>query len=321
MIMKDDMSIEKSIIELEAKITELKKLSVHADIDLTKEIHALEGKAEKFKKEFYQNLNAWDKVKMARHPERPLTMDFIKNMFKDFTELHGDRIFRDDPAIVGGLAYLEDKPVIIIGHEKGKDTKEKLARNFGMPYPEGFKKAARLMKMAEKFKLPIISFVDTQGAYPGIGAEERGQFVAIAENLRLMSQLKIPIIIVVIGEGGSGGALGIAVGDRVLMLENAYYSVISPEGCASILWRDAGKADEAAKALKLTAQDLIKLKIIDEIITEPLGGAHKDYNLTIKNVKFAIEKNLKELEKISPEQLVELRYEKFRVMGIFEERA
>ena len=314
------MSIEKSIIELEEKIKELKKLSGHADIDLTKEINALEQKAEKFKEEFYQNLDAWDKVKMARHPERPLTMDFMKNMFTEFTELHGDRAFKDDPAIIGGLAYFDDKPVMVLGHEKGKDTKKKLSRNFGMPYPEGFKKAARLMKMAEKFKIPLISFIDTQGAYPGIGAEERGQFVAIAENLRLMAHIKVPIIIIVIGEGGSGGALGIAVGDKVLMLENAYYSVISPEGCASILWRDAAKADEAARALKLTAQDLMRLKIIDEIIKEPLGGAHKDCNSTIEEVKNIIRKHLTELEALSTDELLEQRYKKFRAMGIFEER-
>lgn len=317
--MRDELPIEKSIKELEEKIKELKKLSVHADINLSTEIKALEEKSEKFKLDYYQNLNAWDKIKLARHPQRLITLDYVENIFKDFTELHGDRSFRDDPAIIGGLAYFNSKPVMIVGHQKGKDTKKNLARNFGMPYPEGFKKAARLMKMAEKFNVPIISFIDTPGAYPGIGAEERGQFVAIAENIMLMSQLTVPIIIVVIGEGGSGGALGIALGDRVLMMENAYYSVISPEGCASILWRDAAKADEAAKALKLTAQDLIKLEIIDEIIMEPLGGVHKDHALSINNVKKVIAKHLGELEKLSTDELLEKRYEKFRKMGVFEE--
>ena len=317
--MKDELPIEKSIHKLEEKIAELKKLSANADINLSSEINALEEKAKKFKQEFYQNLNSWDKVKIARHPQRPLTLDYIENLFQDFTELHGDRSFRDDPAIVGGLAYFENKKVLVIGHQKGKDTKKNLARNFGMPYPEGYKKAARLMKMAEKFNLPIICFIDTPGAYPGIGAEERGQFLAIAENLMLMAHLNVPIVVTIIGEGGSGGALGIGVGDRVIMLENSVYSVITPEGCASILWRDASKADEAARALKLTAQDLIKLKIIDEIIEEPLGGAHIDYSTSFENVKASIIRNLNELLQIPKEELLDLRYKKFRAMGIFKE--
>ena len=317
--MKGELPIEKPLQELESKINELKKLSSHADIDLSVEINALEEKAKNFKRDFFQNLNSWDKVKMARHPQRPFTLDIVERIFQNFTELHGDRSFRDDPALIGGLAYFDDKKILIIGQQKGRDTKQNLARNFGMLYPEGFKKGARLMRMAEKFSLPIISFIDTPGAYPGIGAEERGQFVAIAENLMLMSQLRVPIIIVVIGEGGSGGALGISVGDRILMLEHSIYSVISPEGCASILWRDASKADQAAKALKLTAQDLIKFKIIDEIIKEPLEGAHTDYNLTARNIKESIKRHLSELEKICIEELVELRYEKYRKIGIFRE--
>ncbi len=317
--MKGELPIEKPLQELEAKILELKKLSAHADIDLSAEINALEEKARNFKKDFFQNLNPWDKVKVARHPQRPFTLDIVERIFQDFTELHGDRIFRDDPAIIGGPAFLDGQRVMVMGHQKGRDTKKNLARNFGMPYPEGFKKAARLMKMAEKFSLPVISFIDTPGAYPGIGAEERGQFVAIAENLLMMSQLKVPVIVVVIGEGGSGGALGISVGDRILMLEHSIYSVISPEGCASILWRDAGKADEAAKALKLTAQDLIKFNIIDEIIPEPLEGAHTDIDFTSENIKIAIKKNLEEIKKIPVKKIVELRYEKYRKIGVFKE--
>lgn len=310
---------EKPIIELENKIKELQEFSQKKQVDLSLEIKNLEEKLAQLKKEIYSNLTAWQKVQIARHPQRPTTLDYIRLITKDFIELHGDRLFGDDKAIIAGFAKLDNFKVTVIGHQKGKDTKENIERNFGCAHPEGYRKAKRVMKLAEKFSLPLISFIDTPGAYPGIGAEERGQALAIAENIREMFSLKIPIIVVVIGEGGSGGALGIGVGDRILIMEYAYYSVISPEGCAAILWKDAKKAPEAAEALKLTAQDLLRLRIVDEVIPEPQGGAHRNYEEAAKNVKEAIVNNLKEIKKIPWQERLSLRYEKFRRIGIFKE--
>ncbi len=315
------LDIEKPLEKLEGKIAELKKLNADGAIDLTEEIYLLEEKALRLKEEIFRNLTPWEKVLLARHMKRPTALDYIQNIFSDFIELHGDRLFADDPAVVCGFAKLEGRSILVTGHQKGQETKENLRRNFGMASPEGFRKAARLMKLAEKFHLPIISFIDTPGAYPGIGAEERGQFVAIAENLKLMSRLKVPIVVCVIGEGGSGGALGLGVGDRILILEHAVYSVISPEGCASILWRDGKKAPEAASFLHLTAQDLKKLKVVDEVIPEPLGGAHQNPDIVFENVKISLLKNLKEIEAqySAPsfeESLIEKRYQKFRKIGI-----
>ena len=310
---------EKPIIELENKIKELQEFSQKKQVDLSLEIKNLEKKLTQLKKEIYSNLTAWQKVQIARHPQRPTTLDYIRLIMKDFIELHGDRLFGDDKAIIAGFAKLDNFKVVVIGHQKGKDTKENIERNFGCAHPEGYRKAKRAMKLAEKFSLPLVSFIDTPGAYPGIGAEERGQALAIAENIREMFSLKIPIIVVIIGEGGSGGALGIGVGDRILIMEYAYYSVISPEGCAAILWKDAKKAPEAAEALKLTAQELLKLGVVDEIISEPQGGAHRNYEEAAKNVKEAIVNNLREIKKIPWQERLNLRYEKFRKIGIFKE--
>lgn len=310
---------EKPIVELENKIKELQEFSQKKQVDLSLEIKNLEKKLAQLKKEIYSNLTAWQKVQIARHPQRPTTLDYIRLIMKDFIELHGDRLFGDDKAVIAGFAKLDSFKVVIIGHQKGKNTKENIERNFGCAHPEGYRKAKRAMKLAEKFSLPVISFIDTPGAYPGIGAEERGQALAIAENIREMFSLRIPIIVVIIGEGGSGGALGIGVGDRILIMEYAYYSVISPEGCAAILWKDAKKAPEAAEALKLTAQDLLKLGIVDEIIPEPEGGAHRSYEEAAKNVKKAIIDNLEMINKIPWQERLNLRYEKFRKIGIFKE--
>ncbi len=312
------LEFEKPIVELENKIQELTALSTDA-VDLRTEVTKLEKKVDKMREEIFSNLTRWQTAQVARHSNRPFTMDYIKLIFSDFIELHGDRCFGDDHAIVGGLAMLQDEPVMVIGHQKGRDTKEKVFRNFGMPHPEGYRKALRLMEMAERFRLPIITLVDTPGAFPGIGAEERGQAEAIARNLRDMSVLTVPIIVAVTGEGGSGGALGIAVGDRVLMLEFAIYSVISPEGCAAILWSDGSKGPQAAESLKLTAGDIKGLEVIDEIVKEPLGGAHRDHKLTAKNLQEAIIRHLRELREIPPDRLVEERYKKFRKMSRFVE--
>ena len=314
------LDFEKPIIELEQKIAELKNFSEGRKIDLTEEITKFERKLQELKKEIFGNLTPWQKVQIARHPKRPYTLDYIELIMSDFIELHGDRLFRDDPAIICGLAKIDGKKVMIIGHQKGRDTKENLHRSFGSAHPEGYRKAMRMMRLAERFHVPVITFIDTPGAYPGIDAEERGQAEAIAYNLREMSQLKTPIIIVVIGEGGSGGALGIGVGDRVCMLENAYYSVISPEGCAAILWRNRANAPEAAQALKITTDDLMEFGIIDEVIPEPLGGAHRDYKMTAAALKDSLKKNLNSLSKISVEELTASRYAKFRKMGIWEEQ-
>jgi acetyl-CoA carboxylase carboxyl transferase subunit alpha len=309
------LDFERPIVELERKIRDMRDFATEERVDFTQEIEALETKLKRLQKEIYSNLTPWQRVQLARHPLRPHSLDYITLMTKDYLELHGDRNFADDKAVVGGFARMDEKSVMVIGQQKGRDTKQKLLRNFGMMHPEGYRKALRLMKLAAKFQKPIIILVDTPGAYPGIGAEERGQAEAIARNLREMSSLPVPIIINIIGEGASGGALGIGVGDKILMLENAWYSVISPEGCAAILWRDSSKAPQAAEALKLTAMDLMQLKVIDKIIPEPLGGAHRDYSGMAKILKEEIFLVLSELETLTPEELVEKRLEKFRKMG------
>jgi acetyl-CoA carboxylase carboxyl transferase subunit alpha len=308
------LEFEKPVVELEKKIQEL--LTVSPEL-LQTEIAKLEKKADEMREDIFANLTRWQTAQVARHPNRPYILDYIDRIFTDFTELHGDRLYGDDHAIVGGPARLNGEPVMVIGHQKGHDTKEKVFRNFGMPNPEGYRKALRLMDMAERFKLPIITFVDTPGAFPGIGAEERGQAEAIARNLREMARFRVPIIVCVTGEGGSGGALAIAVGDRILMLEFSVYAVISPEGCAAILWSDGTKGAQAAEALKLTAQDIKGLEVIDEIVKEPLGGAHRDHAAIAGNLAEAIRRNLQELKKLGPEELVQGRYDKFRKMSRF----
>lgn len=313
------LEVEKPLLELEAKIRELREVNLTGTLDLSAEIRQLERKAQLLKASIYDNLSGWDRVQIARHAQRPTTMDYLENIFTDFVELHGDRLLGDDPAIVAGLARLAGTACVVFGHQKGKETRENLARNFGMPNPEGFRKACRMMKMAERFGLPIVSFIDTPGAYPGIVAEERGQFEAIASSIMLMTGIRVPIVTVVIGEGGSGGALGIAVGDRVLMLENSVYSVISPEGCATILWRDVSKARQAANSLGLTSEKLKELGLIDEILPEPVGGAHRNAGQIYTTVKQAIERNLNLLRRETGESLVEGRYQKYRLMGRFRE--
>ncbi len=313
-----DLNFEKPITELEKQIAELRSLASKGKIGLDGEIKSLEKKLIELRESVYENLTPWQRVQIARHPQRPYSMDYISLIMSDFVELHGDRAFRDDQAIITGFAKFDGTALTVIGHQKGRDTKENLLRNFGSAHPEGYRKAMRIMKLAEKFDHPILCLVDTPGAYPGVGAEERGQAQAIAYNLREMISLAVPIIVVVIGEGGSGGALGIGVGDRTLVLENAYYSVISPEGCAAILWKDRARAPDAASALKLTAQDLLELGVIDEIIPEPLGGAHHDAEKTAAALKEAVGKHLKVLQKLPKEKLLEERYEKFRKMGAFE---
>ncbi len=313
------LEFEVPIYELEKKLEELKGISEVVDKDIEDKISKLEERIQKVKANIYRNLTPSQKVLVARHPNRPYTMDYIAALFEDFVELHGDRLYMDDAAIVAGVAKFEGDPCVVIGHQKGRNTKENIMRNFGMPNPEGYRKAQRLFKLADKFKRPIFTFVDTPGAYPGIGAEERGQAEAIARNLFEMAGLKVPIITVITGEGGSGGALAIAMGNRVLMLEHSIYAVISPEGCASILWKDASYAKKAAEALKLTAQDLKSLNVIDEIIKEPVGGAHRDHEGTFNNVKKALKKHYKELKQCSPDELFEMRYQKFRNIGVFSE--
>ncbi|SJZ48275.1 acetyl-CoA carboxylase carboxyltransferase subunit alpha [Trichlorobacter thiogenes] len=305
------MEFEKPIAELEKKIEELRSLGAS---EMSTEIDALQSCVETKRQEIFNNLSRWQKAQVARHINRPFTLDYIQHLFTDFNELHGDRNFGDDHAIVGGLARFDGQPVMVVGHQKGRDTKEKVFRNFGMPNPEGYRKALRLFQMAEQFNLPIITFVDTPGAYPGIGAEERGQAEAIARNLREMASLTVPIIVCITGEGGSGGALAIAVGNRVLMLEHSVYAVISPEGCAAILWSDGTKGQQAAEALKPAAQDIIELGVIDEIVHEPVGGAHRDHEATTQAMGSAIRRHLAELKEMTPEQLVEDRYQKFRAM-------
>ncbi|MDD8018333.1 MAG: acetyl-CoA carboxylase carboxyltransferase subunit alpha [Bacteroidota bacterium] len=311
------LEFEKPIFELEQKIEEIRQLS--GDVDVSDEIKTLEKKVSQLRENVFSNLTRWQRVQLARHPERPYTLDYIQHMTTDFVELHGDRTFGDDKAIVGGFAKLNDQAVMIIGHQKGRDTKSNLYRNFGMPNPEGYRKALRLMKMAEKFNKPIITLLDTPGAYPGLEAEERGQAEAIARNLFEMSRFRVPIIIVIIGEGASGGALGIGVGDRMLMLENTWYSVIAPESCSSILWKSWEFKEQAAEALRLTPPDLLEQKIIDRIIPEPQGGAHRNPQQAAAILKDALLEELKTLQKIKPERLVEKRLEKFCKMGAWNE--
>jgi acetyl-CoA carboxylase carboxyl transferase subunit alpha len=312
------LDFEKPIIELEQKIAEMRK---YADnLDIADEIAILESKVDQLRENVYNNLTRWQRVQLARHPDRPYTLDYIQMMTEDFVELHGDRRFGDDKAIVGGFGRLEEETVLIVGHQKGRDTRTNIFRNFGMPHPEGYRKALRLMQLAAKFGKPVITLLDTPGAYPGIGAEERGQAEAIARNLFEMSHLPVPIIIVIIGEGASGGALGIGVGDRVLMFENAWYSVISPESCSSILWRSWDYKEQAAEALKLTAPDLLEQGIIDRIISEPMGGAHRNPQLMGQLLKETLLAELKELKKIKTDRLIQLRIEKFSKMGAWKER-
>lgn len=311
-------SLDKNLEELEKQLEALKEFSNTHGVDLSREIKSIEDKIIELRKEAYSNLSPWDKVNLARHSGRPTTLDYIERIFEDFVELHGDRSFKDDFAIVGGIATLEGCPVTVIGHQKGRDTKENIKRNFGMPHPEGYRKALRLMKQAEKFHRPIICFIDTPGAFCGIGAEERGQGEAIAKNLMEMARLKTPIISIIIGEGGSGGALALGVGDKIYMLEYAVYSVLSPEGFAAILWKDSTKAKEAAEVMKITAQDLKNFNIIDEIIPEPLGGAHKDMDQISQEIKHYITTGLNELKVKSIEELLQGRYDKFRQMGEYQ---
>lgn len=311
------LDFEKPIMEIQEKIEELKKISVESGMDLNKEIETFEQQADDYKKELYSNLKPAQKLQIARHPERPNFLDYVEHICTDFIELHGDRTGMDDRAIIGGLGKIDGKPVMIIGTMKGKSTKENLEYNFGMPQPQGYRKALRLFKHASKFNIPIVTLIDTPGAYPGISAEETGQGGAIAVNLRDMAKLNVPVIAIVTGEGCSGGALGLAVADKVFLLEHAYYTVISPEGCASILWRDASRAGDAAEALKITAPDLMKFNIIDGAIKEPVGGAHKDYDFVCNEMKKTIKESLDELSKLSVEQLKNNRYNKFRKMGAF----
>lgn len=309
------LDFEKPIWELEAKVNELKKFGSEKNVNLGPEIKKLEEKLQKMKTEIYTNLTDWQRVQLARHPLRPYTLDYIGMIASEFVELHGDRLFADDLALIGGLSTIQKQKFMVLGHQKGRDTKENVRRNFGCAHPEGYRKAMRLMKLAEKLHLPIVVFIDTPGAYPGIGAEERGQSLAIASNLKDMIHIATPIIVIIIGEGGSGGALGIGICDRICILENAYYSVISPEGCASILWRNSVKAPEAAAALKLTATHLQKCGIVDEIIPEPLGGAHHDPEAVAASIKKTILKNIKELSTLSVKDLLEVRFQRFRKIG------
>ena len=309
------LDFEKTIQDISEKITALKNSAIDSS-ELNNQINTLRKERDVETKKIYSKLSIWQTVQVARHPQRPHTLDFIDRIFDDFDELHGDRQFGDDASIIGGIAYLENMPVMIIGHEKGRDTKEKVRRNFGMPQPEGYRKAKRLMELAEQFTMPVITFIDTAGAYPGIEGEERGQSEAIARNLAVMSELKTPILVVVTGEGGSGGALAISVGDNIAMLQYATYSVASPEACASIIWRTADKASDAAEAMKVSANELKKLKIIDEIIEEPLGGAHRDYDLISSSIKDSLIKNLSALNSMSMEQLLDRRYKRLVEIGI-----
>ncbi len=321
--MKHYLDFEKPIVELQKKLEELVKHSqVHSlDINLHDEIALIEGKIAETRREIFSNLTAWQRVQLARHPRRPYTMDYLKLAFTDFSELHGDRLYADDRALVGGFAKLGGHPVMVLGTQKGRDTKENILRNFGSAHPEGYRKALRLMQMASKFRLPIITLIDTAGAYPGIGAEERHIAEAIAVNLREMTLLEVPVVAVVLGEGGSGGALGIGVADRVLILENAYYSVISPEGCAAILWKDRTAAPKAAEALRITAKDLLQLKLVDEVVLEPLGGAHNDRTAMAETFREVVVRHLQELMAMSNEERLQQRYAKYRSFGHFQTNA
>ncbi len=311
------LEFERPLIALESKIAELKDLSGGARIDFSDEIQKLEKKAKKLQAEIFSDLTPWQIVQLARHPNRPYTLDYMKRLFTDFFEIEGDRRFAADRAIVGGFARFDGEPVVVMGHQKGRGTKENMLRNFGMPRPEGYRKARRLFDLADRFRLPVIILIDTPGAYPGIGAEERGQAEAIAVNLEVMSSLRVPSISVVIGEGASGGALGLGVTSRILMLQYAWYNVISPESCSSILYRDPGQGKKSAEALKLTAKDLSGFGIVDEVLPEPAGGAHRDPDAIAKTVADGIRRHLADLKKLSPEQLVVDRYKKYRVIGVF----
>ncbi len=311
------LDFEQPIAELEAKIEELRYVGDDSEINIGEEISKLQEKSRSLTRNIFSKLTPWQTSKVARHPMRPYTLDYIDRIFTDFQELHGDRAFADDPAIVGGLARLDGMPVMIIGHQKGRDTKENIRRNFGMPRPEGYRKALRLMKMAERFRIPVITFIDTPGAYPGVDAEERGQSEAIARNLFVMADLKTPIICTVIGEGGSGGALAIGVGDRVMMLEYSTYSVISPEGCASILWKSAEKAEDAAEAMGITAKRLKELELINDIVREPLGSAYRDIDTTARSIKQALVSALESTEKVGLDELLDQRYERLMSYGNF----
>ncbi|MBI2843543.1 MAG: acetyl-CoA carboxylase carboxyltransferase subunit alpha [Armatimonadetes bacterium] len=311
------LDFEKPILELEEQIEEIKRLTAAEGQDRSEEIAELENHRDRLMRQVFSNLTPWDRTLLARHPKRPYTLDFVRLMFEDYLELHGDRLFSDDNAMVGGIGVIEERQVVFVGQQKGRDLKERQYRNFGSAKPEGYRKALRLMKLAEKFGRPIICFVDTPAADCSVGAEERGISEAIARNLMEMSRLTVPVVVAILGEGGSGGALGIGVGNRVLMLENAVYSVIPPEGCAAILWRDPNLKSEAAAALKITSQDALELGVIDEIIPEPLGGAHRNVEQTVRNLKGAILRHLKELDTVPGAELAELRYEKFRRMGQF----
>lgn len=316
----EPLEFEKPIVNLERQLAELRDRAADSDLDMSSETKRIEDKLTRMKSEVYRNLSPWQRVQIARHTQRPFMLDYVEHCFDDFVELHGDRHIGEDEAMPGGFARIEGRRVVVLGHQKGRDTKENLRRNFGSAHPEGYRKALRLMKLAEKFGLPVVTLIDTPGAYPGIGAEERNIAEAIAFNLREMMTLKVPVVAVVIGEGGSGGALGIGVADRVLMMENAYYSVISPEGCAAILWKDRKYATEAAQALKLSAADLLGLGIIDEVVPEPMGGAHHDHVASANNLKSHLLKHLAELESVGTEDLLERRYRKFREFGEFRER-
>ncbi|MDL4840666.1 acetyl-CoA carboxylase carboxyl transferase subunit alpha [Aquibacillus rhizosphaerae] len=313
--MKQVLEFEKPIIELREKIDELKKITVDSDFDLSKEINTLEQRLEKLEGDIYGNLKPWDRVQIARHTDRPTTLDYIENLFTDFIEFHGDRLFGDDESIVSGIAKYEGQPITVIGHQRGKNTKENIRRNFGSPHPEGYRKALRHMKQANKFNRPIVTFIDTKGAYPGKAAEERGQSEAIARNLMEMAGFNVPMISIVIGEGGSGGALALGVSDHIHMLENSTYSVISPEGAAALLWKDSKQAQKAAESLKITSYDLKELKVIDEIIPEPRGGAHRDVLLQSQFMDKVLKESLKQLNEIKTEELLEKRWEKYKQIG------
>jgi acetyl-CoA carboxylase carboxyl transferase subunit alpha len=317
--MPDALEFEQPLLELETRIA---ALQAEGDPVRTRdEVTRLEERLTRLRQRTYAGLTAWQRTQLARHPKRPYTRDWCRLLLEDFTELHGDRRFGDDAAIVGGLARFEGRSVVVIGHQKGRDTREKIARNFGMPHPEGYRKAERLMELAARFGKPVVTFIDTPGAYPGVGAEERGQAEAIARNLKLMAGLPVPLVAVITGEGGSGGALAIGMGNRVLMLEYAVYSVITPEGCAAILWGDAGKAPEAAEVMKITAPDLLRLGVVDAIVPEPIGGAHRDWEAAAAHLKMALREHLAALAHLGPEALVNERYDKFRRIGAFEESA
>lgn len=313
------LEFEKPLRELSRQLDELRQRSIETNVDLAREIHAIEKKIETTRREIYSNLTPWQKVQIARHPRRPYALDYIRATCTEFNELHGDRQYNDDRAIIGGTAFFQGEAVMIVAQQKGRDPKERIARNFGMPQPEGYRKALRLMKLAEKFHLPVLTFIDTPGAFPGVESEARHVSEAIATNLREMAMLRTPTISVVVGEGGSGGALGIGVTDRVLIFENSYYSVISPEGCAAILWKDGAAAPKAAEALKVSADHLERLGVVDEIVPEPLGGAHNDPSQAAGALQYALQKHLNDLRALSPDALLENRYERYRHLGVFEE--